>query len=392
MNLLPSAVQEKRLHLSAQFLAGEGVEIGALHSPLWVSRRGRVKYVDRLPADELRRQYPELALCELVDVDIIDDGERLATISDNSLDFIIANHMLEHCENPLGAMRNHLAKLKDGGCLYYAVPDKRFSTDANRALTDFDHLVQDDREGPEWSRVGHFHEWATLVENAKTEADAALRVKRLMDMNYSIHFHVWDADRFQSIIEQAYGYLGRTFSTDWLESNETEVIAVLRKSRPGNGRDPSQRLRSSSFSWKWRSLVRHWEFRLGAHGKLLGALPGTEQTGALTNPMRFWIDEPASLNSVQPSPCRFTGWVVSEAPGPVTVRARYGDRTFEGVTTLPRPDVVAAFGGPSSVPNLVCGFTLDVDLPKEKRPVEITLEFDDHVTLMRTEVFTVEHQ
>ena len=42
------------------FLRGDGIEIGALHQPLPVPPSARVKYVDRMPAPELRRQYQEL--------------------------------------------------------------------------------------------------------------------------------------------------------------------------------------------------------------------------------------------------------------------------------------------------------------------------------------------
>ena len=56
------------------FLAGEGIEIGALHLPLRVPRAARVRYVDRMPVPELRQHYPELANENLVPVEIIDDG------------------------------------------------------------------------------------------------------------------------------------------------------------------------------------------------------------------------------------------------------------------------------------------------------------------------------
>lgn len=229
---IPEAMQKTRRAVSARFLAGRGVEIGALHSPLWVGERAKVTYVDRLRVDELRQHYAELDSLTLTPVDVIDDGERLATFADESLDFIIANHMLEHCENPLGSLRNHLSKLKMGGCLYYAVPDKRFTFDSERALTSFDHLVRDDREGPEWSREEHFLDWARLVDKHTDEAAALERARRLMAMSYSIHFHVWDYARFRDILEAAHAYLGRGFRIDWLEQNHGEVIAVLRKCRP----------------------------------------------------------------------------------------------------------------------------------------------------------------
>src|SRR5262245_25200764 len=72
--------------------AGEGIEIGGLHIPLRVPGGVRLRYVDRMPVEELRKHYPELANEKLVPVHVIDDGEKLATFARESQDFIIANH------------------------------------------------------------------------------------------------------------------------------------------------------------------------------------------------------------------------------------------------------------------------------------------------------------
>jgi hypothetical protein len=91
-----------------RYLHGEGIEIGALHNPLEVPRSARVGYVDHLPVEELREHYPGLADEPLVEVDVVvdvvDDGERFSTIGDATQDFVIANHFLEQCEDPLGAL------------------------------------------------------------------------------------------------------------------------------------------------------------------------------------------------------------------------------------------------------------------------------------------------
>src|ERR1700730_2220399 len=104
-------------------ICGEGVEIGALHHPFDLTGLSvtRVRYVDRLPADQLRLQYPELKNETFVPIDIIDDGQTLKTIPDESLDFVIANHLIEHCDNPLGAIEAWLSKLRGGGVIFMAV-------------------------------------------------------------------------------------------------------------------------------------------------------------------------------------------------------------------------------------------------------------------------------
>lgn len=232
MGFIPEPMLARRRELSERFLVGQGIEIGALHYPLWTSPRAHVRYVDRLDVNGLRHHYPELAPFDLVNVDVVDDGETLSSFEDGRLDFIIANHMLEHTENPLGTIRHHLKKVRNGGFLYYAVPNKRHSFDRDRELTTFEHLVRDDRRGAAGSRLEHLEEWARLVEKI-TDADLVrAKVQELDRTKYSIHYHVWDFETFAAFLEQARPYLGRRFMVDHLEWNGAEIIAVLRKAPP----------------------------------------------------------------------------------------------------------------------------------------------------------------
>ena len=123
---------DARREFAERFLAGEGLEIGALHLPLRTPAGARVRYVDRMSVEDLRAEYAELEDWKLTPVDVIDNGELLSTIPESSQDFIIANHFLEHCEDPIRTIETHLGKLRPGGVLFYAVPDKRYTFDSRR--------------------------------------------------------------------------------------------------------------------------------------------------------------------------------------------------------------------------------------------------------------------
>src|SRR6266513_2968136 len=144
---LPEDFIAERKRIAARYLTGSGIEIGALDAPTPLPRGAIVRYVDVRAVAELRRQYPELDASSIVAVDVVDDGERLDKFDDASVDFLIANHMLEHCENPLGTMRSHLRKVRPGGMLLYAMPDMRMGFDRARTMTPFEHLVADDADG-----------------------------------------------------------------------------------------------------------------------------------------------------------------------------------------------------------------------------------------------------
>lgn len=222
-----------RQQLAARYLKGSGLEIGALHNGLWVPRGVRVQYVDRLNVADLRRQYPELDGHPLIEADLLDDGERLTTVPDGSEDFLIANHFLEHAQDPIGTLRRHLDVLKPNGILYLAVPDKRWTFDVRRPVTTLEHLYRDYEEGPEWSLQGHYQEWVELVENVQEPRTAAERVRQLIAMGYSIHFHVWTQWELLELLSDVRRRLQLTFEIETVVLNHrrrfAESIVILRK-------------------------------------------------------------------------------------------------------------------------------------------------------------------
>jgi SAM-dependent methyltransferase len=219
-----------RNRLAQKYLCGKGIEIGALHLPLHVPERATVSYVDRAPVEQLRKNYPELDIFRLTPVDVIDNGETLAAIAPSSLDFVIANHFFEHCENPIKSIVTHVSRLKPGGILYLAVPDKAKTFDKRRPVTPLGHLVKDFQDGPEWSRFEHYREWACLVENA-SEMKSAERARKLIATQYSIHFHVWRQADFYELLEYVRTTLKTGFIIKETASSRNEFIFILQKEK-----------------------------------------------------------------------------------------------------------------------------------------------------------------
>jgi SAM-dependent methyltransferase len=209
-------------------VTGSGIEIGGLNAPLGVSRHAQVRYVDRAPLSELRSHYPELETQELVEPDILDDGERLASLADAGQDFVIANHFLEHCQNPIGALENMFRVLAPGGIIFLTVPDKRFTFDRDRPVTTTEHLLEHAENGPGVDRRAHFEEWVRLVDHVSDERAVAARVDALLEQDYSIHYHVWtQAEIFELLL--LLRERGLEFEVEIAVRNEHENIFVLRK-------------------------------------------------------------------------------------------------------------------------------------------------------------------
>jgi SAM-dependent methyltransferase len=232
---------DARREFAERFLAGEGLEIGALHLPLETPRGAHVRYVDRMPVEDLRAEYAELEEWDLTPVDVIDNGELLSTIPEGSQDFIVANHFLEHCEDPIRTIETHLGKLRPGGVLFYAVPDKRYTFDSRRPPTPLEHVVADHEQGAERSRAGHYDEWARLVvdseapagaEGAAFEEWAARRARELEEDAYSIHMHVWTQAEFLELILHCRDRFEGAFDIEAAARQAIEFIVVLRMAGP----------------------------------------------------------------------------------------------------------------------------------------------------------------
>jgi len=213
---------EIREDIAKRFIHGEGIEIGALNRHLPLPNGVNVRYLDKFSNEELKRIYSNLK--NTVNVDIIDDGEKLNKIEDNSQDFIIANHFIEHCQNPILALENMMKKLKGGGILFLAIPDKRYTFDKERPITSYEHLLKDYNHGPEQSKIDHLKEWVKYVIKNDNEKKA---IKNLLKSNYSIHFHVWTKkEMIDFILEMKNRF---NFKLEHLSENGNEVIFVLRK-------------------------------------------------------------------------------------------------------------------------------------------------------------------
>jgi GT2 family glycosyltransferase/SAM-dependent methyltransferase len=226
----PRDIGDARAELAELFLQGNGLEIGALHLPTALPLGSQARYVDRMSVVDLRAHYPELSGLDLTPVDVIDDGEQLATVDSASVDFIVANHFLEHCQDPIGTIQTHLSKLRPGGALFYAVPDKRYTFDFRRPSTTLQHVIDDHERGPERSRAGHYLEWAQLIygDEPPTEEQARTAAEQLAADDYSIHFHVWTQADLTALMFHIHERLG-SFEVEAIRRRGIENIVVLRK-------------------------------------------------------------------------------------------------------------------------------------------------------------------
>ncbi|HUN78380.1 MAG TPA: methyltransferase domain-containing protein [Solirubrobacteraceae bacterium] len=219
----PKTVRED---VAVSYLRGDGIEIGALDYPLRIPRGARVRYVDYLDGLDLADAHSDTLAAgrPLVMPDVVDDGARLAAFSDRSLDFVVANHMLEHVEDPISALGHQLRVLKPGGILYLALPRASECFDDPRPRTTVEHLLRDHEHGPQVSRREHYYECARHIEGHTAETIES-RVSAMESEGLRPHFHVWEPHTFAAFLAA----LEFPISLELLRASVGEFLVILRK-------------------------------------------------------------------------------------------------------------------------------------------------------------------
>jgi SAM-dependent methyltransferase len=210
-----------REQLANKYIRGRGIEIGGLHNPLSVPLGALVSYVDRYSlgtlntVSDVRPVQNEL---------IVDDAERLDHFKDDSLDFIIGNHVLEHCHDFIGTLYRWYNVLTKEGIIYAAIPDKDFTFDKPRKVTPLAHLIRDYEVGYEQNDPEHYREWHYEVDNLRGQ-ELEDRVKLDIELRANIHFHVWDRKAQIELID----YFKTMFEVLENPQHGAEIIWILRK-------------------------------------------------------------------------------------------------------------------------------------------------------------------
>lgn len=219
-----------RLTVIDRHLRGVGLEIGALQDPMPLPKGASARYVDIAPTAALRAMYPKKARRHLVEVDVVDDGEKLATVADATQDFVAANHFFEHCEDPIGTLRNLLRVVRPGGVVYLSVPDMRHTFDRDREPTSVEHVLRDHEGGPAASRHAHYEDVVRMAMKVEGEAAVAAAVADLEGRDFRIHFHCWSQTEFLQLLvtlQQRAGF--PRFDVAEFVANEREMVVVLRR-------------------------------------------------------------------------------------------------------------------------------------------------------------------
>ena len=205
--------RERALRALARYVAGNGVELGPGHAPFSLPYPATtVRYVDRWKPDENRQLFPELgdeANFPMPDIVADLNVDRLSMLADESQDFVIASHLLEHLVDPLAHLAEIHRVLRPGGVVIIMLPDRRLTFDRDRAATTLEHLIEDHATGSRTVDDEHLEEFLRGTGDWNEAWDATERAAQFdLHRQRSIHVHCWTQEEFLPVVRYSVTDMG----------------------------------------------------------------------------------------------------------------------------------------------------------------------------------------
>ena len=146
---------------------------------------------------------------------------------DATFSFLLSEHTLEHCANPLKVLREWIRVIKPGGILFLFLPNKDLTFDRQRPRTPLEHVIEDEIKNVSDDDRTHFGEWKSLV----IDPGFAPHYQNLSEDEWSeqaaIHHHVWIAKDVVDMLK----HLGMRvlMSDDFVPDRNDSFVVVARR-------------------------------------------------------------------------------------------------------------------------------------------------------------------
>lgn len=221
-------VQAVRRTLAQVFLRGQGVEVGAGSRPFPVPPQARCRYGDIRDQAQLADYFGT----DRVSVEGRIDAQTMAGVPPDSLDFVISAHVIEHLDDPLGAIRATVQVLRPGGVFLLVVPEMTRTWDCRRPPTPLAHLLRDSVDGGQGTRLQAYVEHVRHVHPQITgeviPEDAVMdHARATMAAGMDLHVHAWREADFRELLDHLAPRTG--FAVEAALSVQNENLYVLRR-------------------------------------------------------------------------------------------------------------------------------------------------------------------
>ena len=137
----------------------------------------------------------------------ISEAASLSQIQDQSYDFLISSHCLEHIANPIRAVKEWKRVVKRAGVMMLFLPNKAHTFDHRRAFTTFEHLLSDyERSTPETDlthldEILEKHDYLMDTHSGDPEKFRARSLNNFT--NRCLHHHVFNLNLLKMMFDFA---------------------------------------------------------------------------------------------------------------------------------------------------------------------------------------------
>ena len=189
-NLLYPPKDSLTVHLIKHYCRGRGVEIGPGSAPY--SRQPQTILIDKFPS---------------IGVDIVGDIASIP-LKDNSVDFIVSAHCLEHCPDALKVLEECKRVIRSGGIIFLILPHGERTFDRGRRLTTLEHHLEDqskrvdEEDSTHWEEFANYsipqynHRWTDQARNK----DGSWNFEWIAAHGH-LHYHIWTQNEMIDILK-----------------------------------------------------------------------------------------------------------------------------------------------------------------------------------------------
>ena len=135
------------------------------------------------------------------------EARRLTMVDDESYDFVLSSHCLEHLADPLGAIEEWMRVLRPAGAVALVVPHKDATFDHRRPVTSLQHLLDDRERCTGEDDLTHLDEVLRLTDlslapGVADRASFEARSRQNVE-NRCVHHHVFDTRLMIEVLNEA---------------------------------------------------------------------------------------------------------------------------------------------------------------------------------------------
>jgi SAM-dependent methyltransferase len=134
---------------------------------------------------------------------MIREAAALTEIQDASYDFVLSSHSLEHCANPIKALREWQRILRPGGAVIIILPHHRYTFDHLRPLTTLEHMLDDSRRDVGEDDTTHIEEMYSHHDFSRSPTNPKDLQAAVTDSFRSrcVHHHVFNETNSRDLLE-----------------------------------------------------------------------------------------------------------------------------------------------------------------------------------------------